>query len=639
MTTARLISYVVVLQVLVTLGAFTVYGLGAPWLLFLNSEQTRYTLVQTLYMSSITELASLFLIWRRLQRAQYTLRALDLGSRAFELEELAALSTIPTHVVRVTLASAILAALSTLPSFVRAGGVDLVVGMDLFLLLVLVIVAAGLPLYALVRGAVSKALERAPPDAAGESLALLERDGIPRQHTLLHMVAAVVIPLAFVAVGAALVTHARVRSAASEARVDLAISLARAVGEDLPGAIPDAGRGEALRLARAEQISLRFRSIPAPYSVRPEEDGSLVVTVPLSEQHAQVTLRGGSGAGVIPWALLSSLMFLCLALWGGWRLGRALAEDLSDAALQVRQLGNERVLQGGSPIQRPAWFRPVAGLGRALERLADRFRIFAAAQERAIEAREAALRLRGLLFASVSHDLKSPLNAILGFSALAALEPLNDAQQESVAIIERRGRELLALLETILDAARVEAQQLTLVRASCSVRAVVERALEKADDLAPLGAAPAEVLLDDDIPEVCWDDARVAQALAALLGHARRLSPSGGVRVEGTLDMGAVELLVYEPSGKFSVGEVAWLLDSANTTLAPRRLGGLALGLGLARSLVRLHGGALDVQEAEGGGVVFRLRLPIGTAPPTQDEPLTERRGTTTPCPILPTPR
>jgi signal transduction histidine kinase len=427
---------------------------------------------------------------------------------------------------------------------------------------------------------------------------------------MMHMVAAVVIPLSFVAMGAALVAHARVQAAARESRIDLAIMLARGIGDELPGAIPDAGRAEALRLARAEGVALRFRGQASLYSVQPEEDGSLVVTVPLGEQHARVALQGGSGAGVIPWALLSSVAFLVLALWGGWRLGRALAGDLFGAAEQVRLLGNERVLRGAGPIRRPAWFRVVAGLGQALERLADRFRIFAAAQERAIEAREAALRLRGLLFASVSHDLKSPLNAVLGFSALAAIEPLNETQLESIAIIERRGRELLALLETILDAARVEAQQFTLARVQVSLDSIIERAMEKADDLAPVGAAPVEVLLDGGIPLVNWDDARMAQALAALLGHAQRLSPGGGVRIEGSLDAGVIELLVYEPSGKFLVSEVAWLLDSANTAMAPRRLGGLALGLGLARSLVRLHGGALDVHEAEDGGVVFRLRLP-----------------------------
>lgn len=590
--------------------SFLTYGLGAPWMLLLDSEQTRFVFWQTLYMFAATEMISLWFIWRHLGRIRYTLRAIMLGSRAFEPEELADLSGVPTHVIQVTAISAILIALTTLLPFARAGGIDLAVGMDLLLLLVLLIVAACLPLFALVRSAVSRTLEQAPPEIAGEALAELERQEIPQQRTQLYMIAAVVIPLSFVAMGAALVAHARVRAAANEMRIDLAISLARGLGNNLPGAIPDAGFSEALKRIQEENIALRFQNHAEKYSARYEEDGSLIVTVPLGEEHARVALQGESGAVVLPWALLSSLTFLVLALWVGWRLGRALSEDLAHAATQVRLLGNEQVLLGASPIRTSARFAAVAELSRTLKRLAERFRLFTSAQERAIEAQEAALRLRGLLFASVSHDLKSPLNAVLGFSSLAAIEPLNEIQLESLTIIERRGRELLALLETILDAARVEAQQLSLSRAPVSIYSLVDRALQKADDLAPMGAAPVEVDLDPELPTVYWDDLRMAQALAALLGHARRLSPTGGVRIEGSYEQRIVELLVYEPSGKFQVSEVAWLLDSANTAMAPRRMGGLALGLGLARSLVLLHGGALDVHEAEDGGVVFRLRLP-----------------------------
>src|SRR5262249_56857985 len=102
-------------------------------------------------------------------------------------------------------------------------------------------------------------------------------------------------------------------------------------------------------------------------------------------------------------------------------------------------------------------------LERAIELLAERFRVFARAQERAILAREAGTRTRGLFFASVSHDLKSPLNAILGFAELVRQDTLTPGQAESLEVIDRRGRELLALIETILDAARVEAGQLALV--------------------------------------------------------------------------------------------------------------------------------------------------------------------------------
>ena len=61
----------------------------------------------------------------------------------------------------------------------------------------------------------------------------------------------------------------------------------------------------------------------------------------------------------------------------------------------------------------------------------------------------------------MSHDLKAPLNAILGFAELVSRGPLSDGQRESVTIIEQRGRELLHLVDTILDAARVEAGALT----------------------------------------------------------------------------------------------------------------------------------------------------------------------------------
>ena len=85
----------------------------------------------------------------------------------------------------------------------------------------------------------------------------------------------------------------------------------------------------------------------------------------------------------------------------------------------MRELGTEAVHRAaGAAWCRAARFRVVAELGMAIERLAGRFRVFARAQERAIEAREAAARMRGLFFASVSHDLKSPLNAILGFTEL-----------------------------------------------------------------------------------------------------------------------------------------------------------------------------------------------------------------------------
>ncbi|MFO0661708.1 MAG: histidine kinase dimerization/phospho-acceptor domain-containing protein [Polyangiaceae bacterium] len=253
----------------------------------------------------------------------------------------------------------------------------------------------------------------------------------------------------------------------------------------------------------------------------------------------------------------------------------------------------------------------MAELGRSIETLAERFREFASAQERAIEAREAALRLRGLLFASVSHDLKSPLNAVLGFCALLDIEPLEHGQRENVAIIERRARELLALIETILDAARIEARQLALHREMTLVDEVIDEAVRRGDDLGPMDATSVTLRVVPGLPMVKWGGARVAQAIAALIGHSKRLSPNGGVEVVARRGRIGVEVLVEEPSGAIPPEELIALLDARNAATAPRRLGGLALGLSLARSLIELHGGSLEVARANHGpGSVFVVQLP-----------------------------
>src|SRR5690606_21687672 len=208
----------------------------------------------------------------------------------------------------------------------------------------------------------------------------------------------------------------------------------------------------------------RLSDEPAEYVVTRGDDGVVNLHAPLESGSAEVRFHG-STVSFLSWQfLVVALIATGLAGFLGTALGATLARDLQGATRNVRELGTDAVLSGSTRILRSARFRVVAELGRAIDRLALRFRVFATAQERAIEARKAAARMRGLFFASVSHDLKAPLNAILGFTELARrMENVTPGQAESLDLIERRGRELLALIETILDAARVEAGQLTLV--------------------------------------------------------------------------------------------------------------------------------------------------------------------------------
>src|SRR6185295_1950825 len=167
----------------------------------------------------------------------------------------------------------------------------------------------------------------------------------------------------------------------------------------------------------------------------------------------------------------------------------------------------------------PMRYTQVAALNNAIDILAGRFRIFARAQERAIEARAAARKLRSLLFASVSHDLRSPLNSILGFAGLVRQKPLSPAQRESLGFIEQSGRELLALIETILDMAKIEAGRMTLVRTHVSIGVVIAEAMRRSRLLAAARALEFEVDVADGLPRMVGDESRLTQALSAIIWY------------------------------------------------------------------------------------------------------------------------
>src|SRR5690606_11840222 len=159
-------------------------------------------------------------------------------------------------------------------------------------------------------------------------------------------------------------------------------------------------------------------------------------------------------------------------------------------------------------------------------------RTFAQAQERAIELREAATKARGRFFASVSHDLKSPLNAIVGFAELTMRDEVtNQAQRDSLELILQGGNELLALIETILDAARVEAGQLILEYSEEPVSEMLELALEKARQLSSHARAEVQLEIAPELPKLVVDKLRFPQALASFIAHARKTAERDQLRI------------------------------------------------------------------------------------------------------------
>ncbi|HET9960436.1 MAG TPA: HAMP domain-containing sensor histidine kinase [Polyangiaceae bacterium] len=550
----------------------------------------------------------------RLIRYRYVLRALAVGTRAVEAEELHRLSEEPKRLlVGWLLPTGVSIAATTI--FLRPVLLDLNTGITLCLLGVVITAAASLPLFVLLRRAILGVLELGPHEAMREVVEEAEHRGLIGQRISRRMLAAVVTPVVCLSLGAALIVNAHVRRADERDREETARVLARAALDASPSVVPRAGLEAAIEGGRALGFDAKRRDVNTDYAVVRGEDGVARLLAPLDSGSAEVRFNGSTVGFLSLSSLVVTLLAAAVAAFLGAEFGATLAHDLRGATRNIRSLGTELVVSGspsGARIVRSARFQVVVDLGRAIERLAQRFRVFAKAQERAIEARKAAARMRGLFFASVSHDLKSPLNAILGFTQLVRrTAQLTPAQLESLDPIERRGHELLALIETILDAARVEAGQLELVLDPTEVTTLLNEAALKGRDLAAERDAPVVIEAAADLPILWVDRVRMPRALATFIAHALRTTEAPMVRVTASLDgPRRLRISVDLDSSQFSLTRLESMLDpNRDPGVSEHR--GFALGLRLARAVTELHGGKVEAKERKGGGGTLSAILPI----------------------------
>ena len=606
----RLSAYALSWQAAATLGAAVIIATLVPRLLLLSRDVATETARSLLITMLLTGLVGLLRNSILLRRHRFLLRTLTLGSRAVEGYELRELAADRSRVTMGFLLPLMLG-LAALATIFRPKLLDVTTALSVALLAAVFVAAAALSLQVVLGPVFLKVVELAPPDALGEVVEQTEKTGLPRQVTLRRLVLAVALPVAFVAIGSALIANAHVRRADERQREEAARALARVSLEAVPGLLARAGLSDAQERARELGFSGRVLKGTGGYSVTQGEDGVVTLSAPLDEGFAKVRFSGSTVRVLSPASLLVALLAMALALWLGVLLGRFLGEDLGAATRGLRLLGTEAVISGDARLAQPARFRDIEELSRAFEGVAERFRVFARAQERAIGARQRAARMRGLFFASVSHDLKSPLNAILGFTELVQqLEPLSEGQTESVALIERRGRELLALIETILDAARVEAKQLNLLRETVPVGDLLADAVAKGRDLG--GERPVELIteIQESISPISVDRVRVARAIATLIGHALRSAEREYVRMRAAPSQtGGVRIDIEVPGTRVSATQLEAMLNPTRAPgIAEHR--GLALGLSLARAVIALHDGSIAVADRAEKGSVFTVRLP-----------------------------
>jgi signal transduction histidine kinase len=604
----RLIPRLILIQLAVGFVTEMFVVAFAPRLLLLDARVLLGTIGLAVRISATMiafEIALTLLATRKLRPS---LRALALGSAAVEPGDLLALYALPARLTLLDVAASTLVCGATLFSPLRPSTNDPYTQLALVLLTLTMVSAAALPLYIMMRTSVTRVLDLAPAASAQQAVEMIDLRRASRVRT--RLLASVAGPVAFVALGASLLVYAHERAFDVATREDDAAELARGVLE--PIGHDNAGLKEAVEEASAHGLGVLLDRDPTEFAVEHTDEGETVMTVPLDAGHAVLrfaTTHLTPVAGV--YSFLAFVAFALAAILGA-RLGQAFTQDVALATREVRATGVQDVLKG-TRVQREPRFASVAALLDAIDELGGVFREFAAAQERSIVARAAAERMRGLFLASISHDLKGPLNSILGFAELVRRSPLTDGQVESLAIIEQRGRELLVLIQTILDSARVEANELQLAPELTMVGDVVMSAVLDAKELAVGTGVDIVGEIQPGVPKLYVDPARIIQAITAVILSAVKFSEKGRVRVRAAIPQSGKDALRIdvECSGRgVPSEELEKVFEAFKYADRARRMGSLGLGLSLAKSIAELHGGRIEVEEMAPGGAMFHVWLP-----------------------------
>ena len=239
------------------------------------------------------------------------------------------------------------------------------------------------------------------------------------------------------------------------------------------------------------------------------------------------------------------------------------------------------------------------------------------AREQAARARaEEASRLKDEFLATVSHELRAPLNAILGWAQILRSGSLDEERvRHAITVVERNARTQAQVIEDLLDVSRIITGKLRLDIQPISPARAIGSAIESVKPMAETKGVHLHIDLDPEAGPILGDSSRLQQVVWNLLSNAIKFTPSGGnVYVVLQRRNSEVELSVRDTGIGIEPEFLPHVFDrfrqaDASTT---RAVGGLGLGLAIVRHLVELHGGT--VQAESGGrnqGATFLLRLPL----------------------------
>jgi two-component system sensor histidine kinase KdpD len=220
-------------------------------------------------------------------------------------------------------------------------------------------------------------------------------------------------------------------------------------------------------------------------------------------------------------------------------------------------------------------------------------------------------RLRSSLLSSVSHDLRTPLAAIIG-SASSLLQSgllTNGKERELLENIQEEGERLARLVHNLIETTRLTSGAVQLRKEPYSIEDLVGSSLGRVEKL----LAGREVTTDipEDLPMVPLDSVLMEQVFINLLENAARHTPAGtAIALSATLEKEALLVAVADRGPGLAADELERVFEKFYH--ARSASAGAGLGLAICRAVVEAHGGRIWAENRPGGGAVFRFTLPLG---------------------------
>lgn len=226
-------------------------------------------------------------------------------------------------------------------------------------------------------------------------------------------------------------------------------------------------------------------------------------------------------------------------------------------------------------------------------------------------------KVKEAFLANMSHEIRTPLNAIIGFSDLMKQSNLDKQQIEHINIISTASKNLLVIINDILDLSKIDNEKLLLEEKAFSIREVIGNVIKLNNQTAQSKDLKLITTIDSTLPQaILGDPTRLAQVLVNLIGNAIKFTNKGQITVEVLLEKTVDENVTISfsvkdtgvgiPRNKFKTIFKRFSQAESSTT---REYGGTGLGLSIAKKIVEIHDGKIGVTSELDKGTTFKFKI------------------------------